>query len=74
MAETTGVAKVSVTLPAETVELIQKLADANNTTAGLAIAESVKLNDLLTNAGRRKAKILLRYSDGRMEEIVRSRS
>jgi hypothetical protein len=66
--------KVSVTLALETIDTIKKIARANKTTRGTAITDSVKINEILTEAEKQHAKILLRYPDGRMEEIVRHRS
>ncbi len=66
--------KVSVTLPLETISTIGKIAQANNTTKATAIEESIEINEILTEAEKQHAKILLRYPDGRMEEIVRHRA
>jgi hypothetical protein len=63
--------KVGVTLTLETIAAIGKIAVANNTSKASAIADSVKINEVLTEAERHHAKILLRYPDGSMKEIVR---
>jgi hypothetical protein len=63
--------KVGVTLTLGTIETIRRLAAANKISNGSAIAESVQINELLTKAEGQQAKILLKYPDGRMEEVVR---
>ena len=71
--EATERQKVAVTLALQTINAIGKIAQTNNVTKATAIEDSVRINEVLTEAEKQHAQILLRYPDGKITELVRRR-